>query len=326
MRVRVAATPNRVARPIVARDELRYGWRVKLRDKTIAITGATGFLGGYLVDNLLARGARLIAVVRNPDKARALADRGVEIRRADLAEYEALVEGFRGADAVISNAAVVSFTKPDETARTNVEGTRNVFEAAARAGVKRAIAVSSTAAYPWSLFRLDERTPIRNGSSKNMFNAYGESKAAAERVAWQLAEEHHIALTTVRPCGITAPEDPLLMQALERLFKLPIAPFPIWTMIGVVHAADVAEAISLALERPELATGKAYNLQGSTASLWEIGSAWKRAGGRSPFLRIPLPIPYSLRFDDSRARYDLGWKPRSVQDIVDEAVRMRKAS
>ncbi len=308
-----------------AADGLRYGSSVKLSDKAIAITGATGFLGGYLVDNLLARGAHVIAVVRSPDKARALAQRGVEVRRADLAEPEALVEGFRGADAVISNAAVVSFTSPTETARTNVEGTHNVFDAIVRAGVKRAIGISSTAAYPSSMFCLDERTPIREGKSRHFLSAYAESKAAAERIAWRLTDAHDIALTTVRPCGITAPEDPLLMQTLERLFRLPIVPFPTLVRIGVVHAADVAEAVALALEQPEVASGKAYNLQGVTASLWEIGSAWKRAGGRSSFLRIPVPVPYALRFDDTRARTELGWKPRSVQAILDEAVRVRQA-
>ncbi len=298
---------------------------MELGGKTIAITGATGFLGGYLVDNLLARGAHLIAVVRNPGKARALAERGVEVRRADLAERDALIEGFRGADAVISNAAVVSFTKPKETARTNIEGTRNVFEAIVHAGIKRAIAVSSTAAYPSTLFRIDERTPIRSGHAVGFLSAYGESKAAAERIAWQLSEAHGIALTTVRPCGITAPQDKLLMQTLERLLKLPIAPFPIFSTIGVVHAADVAEAITLSLEHPEVSVGKAYNLQGATASLWELGNAWKRAGGRASFLRVPVPIPYSLRFDDERARKELGWHPRSVQAILDEAVRVRKS-
>lgn len=297
---------------------------MKLSEATIAVTGATGFLGGYLVDCLKQRGAHVIAVVRNPGKAEALARRGVEIRRADLAEPEALVEGFRGADAVISNAAVVSFTKPRETTRTNIEGTRNVFNAMARAGVKRAIAVSSTAAYPTSLFRLDERTPIREGKA-GLLNAYAESKAAAERLAWELSREHGIALTSFRPCGITGPNDELLMQALERIFRLPIAPFPVGTTIGVVHAADVAEAIALALEQPAISADKAYNLQGATATLWELGTAWKRAGGRASFLRVPVPIPYSLRFDDHKARIELGWVPRSVQAIVDEAVRLRKA-
>ena len=54
------------------------------------MTGATGFLGRYLVDGLLARGARVIGVVRNPGRVPELAARGVELRQADLAERDRL--------------------------------------------------------------------------------------------------------------------------------------------------------------------------------------------------------------------------------------------
>jgi hypothetical protein len=87
---------------------------VDLKHSKVAITGATGFLGGYLVDTLLARGAHVVAVVRNPDKAASLSRRGVEVRRADLADRQALELGFKDVDAVISNAAVVSFTNMRE--------------------------------------------------------------------------------------------------------------------------------------------------------------------------------------------------------------------
>jgi dihydroflavonol-4-reductase len=297
---------------------------VDLSKSTIAITGATGFLGGYLVDNLLARGAHVVAVVRNPGKASSLAARGVDIRRADLAEPEALEQAFRGVDAVISNAAVVSLRNADEMLRTNVEGTRNVFGAAARAGIKRAIAISSVAAYPTTFFELDERTPLREGKQVGPFNAYAESKAAAERMAWELCDQAGIALTTFRPSGITAPGDPLLFNYLEKLMRVPVAPFPVLARVGVVHAGDVAEAVSRALERTEVSAGKAYNLQGNTVSLWDIGSHWKRAGGRASWLRIPVPVPFLLRFDDSRARRDLGWEPRNMSKICEEAVLHRR--
>jgi nucleoside-diphosphate-sugar epimerase len=297
---------------------------VQLRDASIAITGATGFLGSYLVDGLLARGARVIAVVRNPTKAQSLRERGCEIRRADLAETDALTSAFQGADAVISNAAVIAFTKPAETRRANIQGTSNVFEAIARAKVKRAIAVSSTSAYPSSMFRSDERTPLRRGDGTGWLDAYGESKAAGERIAWRIAESNAIALTTFRPCGITAPNDPLLMTALEQLCKLPIAPLPVLTTIGVVHAADVADAIALALEKPAVSAGKAYNLQGVTTSLWQLCAAWKRAGGRAPYLFLPFPLPYGLRFDDRKARRELGWKPRDLEAILGEVIAARR--
>jgi dihydroflavonol-4-reductase len=292
---------------------------VKLSGSSIAVTGATGFLGGYLVDKLLARGAHVIAAVRNPGKATALAARGVEVRRADLAEPDALARAFAGADAVISNAAVVSFTHPRETHATNVEGTRNVFQAIAHAGVKRAVAISSAAAYVPSPFERDEQAALRP-RARFIWDAYGASKAEAERVAAALCAEHGVKLTIFRPCGISGRRDPLLAEALRKLGRFKVAPFPVFTRIGVVHAEDVAEAVALALENEAVAAGKSYNLQGDTVSLWRVADAFRDAGGPSPLLRIPVPLPFLLRYDDTRARRELGWTPRDIDRTCADAV------
>lgn len=293
---------------------------MELSHQTIAVTGATGFLGQYLMHALLARNARVVAVVRNPEKAARWAQHGASVRQADLGDPQALEAAFRGADAVVSNAALISFTRPRATQRTNVQGTRHVFEAMAKAQVRRAIVISSSAVYPPSVRRRDERTPLRPSRRGMLLNSYGASKAAAERVAWQLAQRHGIRLTTFRPCGITGPDDPLLMRALHMVMKHPVVPFPIGARVGVVHAADVAEAVCRALERPEVSSGKAYNLQGETLSLWDLGSAYHRAGGPAPRLRIPIPVPMLLRYDDARARRDLDFSPRSFEAICREAM------
>lgn len=295
---------------------------MNLAESTVAVTGATGFLGGYLVRSLLGRGARVVAVVRNMEKAQPLAALGAELRRADLADRAALQTAFTGVDAVISNAAVVAFLRPRETTRTNVEGTRNVFEALARAGVKRAIVISSASAYASSPRTRDERAPLRAGRLTALVQAYGESKAAAETLARSLAERHGIGLTVLRPCGITGPGDPLLLATLGLFMRAKVVPFPALTRIGVVHAGDVAEAVCLALERSQVARGKAYNLQGNTVSLWAMADAWKKAGGAAPWLRIPVPVPLLLRFDDTLARRELGFSPRDVGVICSEAIAL----
>jgi len=91
---------------------------VELRGASIAVTDATGFLGRYVVDTLLSRGARVVGVVRNPDRVPELALRGAELRRADLADRERLARGFAGADAVVSNApcAIYGAFDPNFTA------------------------------------------------------------------------------------------------------------------------------------------------------------------------------------------------------------------
>jgi dihydroflavonol-4-reductase len=298
---------------------------VQIHDATIAVTGATGFLGGYLIAALRARGARPIAVVRDRAKALRLLPNDVELRVAELSDQPALERAFLGVDAVISSAAVISFRRPGLTMRTNIDGTRNVFEAIARAGVKRAIAISSSEAYPSSRGVTDESSPLRALSRVHFGNAYGVSKAEGERVAWQISERAGVGLTTFRPCGITGPDDPLLIATIERVMRAWITPFPTHLSIGVVHAADVAQAVLLALEKPKLAVGRAYNLQGLTATLWQIADAWQRAGGRSPRLRVPVPLPFALRYDDTRARNELGWSPRTLDAILQEAVAKRGA-
>src|SRR6266851_3893008 len=128
---------------------------MELKGRNIAVTGATGFLGRYIVDVLLQRGAHVIGVVRNPDRVPELAQRGVELRKADLIECDRLTQGFDGADAVVSNAALFSVRKLatlnrrnwEEHHRTNIQGTHNVFDAIAAAHVKRVVHVSSVAVY-----------------------------------------------------------------------------------------------------------------------------------------------------------------------------------
>lgn len=291
-----------------------------LSQAKIAVTGATGFLGGYVVKKLLRRGAHVIAVVRNPEKAAEMSRGGVEIRRADLADRPALTEAFRGCDAVIANAAVIALWNPDQTMRSNLEGARNVFHAMADAGVKRALAVSSTSAYPSGLGLRDETTDLRTEKKfLHILNAYGQSKALAERTAWEISAQRGVVLTTVRPCGITASDDQILARYLDRLLRFRIVPLPIGTVIGLSHPADVAEALCLALEQSEVSAGKAYNLQGCTVSLWRLAEAWRKAGGYPRRVRIPVPVPYAVRFDDTKVRRELGWVPRSLEQLCEDA-------
>src|SRR6187431_856998 len=111
-----------------------------LENKTIAVTGATGFLGRYFVRELHAQGANVVAVVRNPAKVPELKRDGIELRIADLADRTALSRAFANCDAVIANAGQVSMNPDyDELLRQNLDGTRNTLHACADANVQRVI-------------------------------------------------------------------------------------------------------------------------------------------------------------------------------------------
>ena len=306
---------------------------MKLKDKRIAVTGATGFLGRYIVDVLLQRGAHVIGVVRNPNRVPELKKRGVELRRADLVDPAALARGFAGADAIVSNAALFSIRRLatlsrgnwEEHQRVNVQGTRNVFDALAEAGVKRIVHVSSVAVYSGRSGTLTEDSPQHSEDSRpNPITAYAISKALSEQLAWKLAEEHELQLTTVRPCGIYGAFDPNFTAVIKRILSLPISIFPTWLQLPLVYAGDVAEAIALALEKPA-SIGKPYNTTGDACDIWDFLRAWQAAGGSSPWLTIPLPVPISQAFDHSRATKDLGWSNRPFVDALRETFELESA-
>ena len=103
-------------------SDMRHINMESLGNKTIAVTGATGFLGRYFVRGLHASGANVVAVVRNPDKVPELKRHGIELRIADLADRTALSRAFAGCDAVIANAGQVSLSPDyDELIMQNVE-------------------------------------------------------------------------------------------------------------------------------------------------------------------------------------------------------------
>ncbi len=287
----------------------------------VAVTDATGFLGRYINEALRERGAHVIGVVRDPDPD-ASEQCGVTLRRADLSAREELVRAFEGADAVVSNAALFSLRNQnwDEHVRSNIHGTENVLRAAAEAGVRRVVHVSSVAVYRGRQPLLDEDHPrLPESTRPGRSNAYSLSKAIAEQKAWELARRLELELTTIRPSGIYGAQDENFTAAFRSLMRLPVTVFPAFFGLPLVYAGDVAEAIALALEKP-VAVGKAYNIAGEDRTAWEFARAWSQAGGRAPWLKIPIPVPYRRSFDTSRARRELGWRARPYLDGLRETL------
>lgn len=296
---------------------------MQLGGATIAVTGATGFLGRYLVDTLLARGARVIGVVRNPDRVPALRDRGVELRRADLADRDRLEAGFRGADAVVSNAALLSLRNQRwaDYLQTNVEGTVNVCEAAAAAGVRRILHVSSVSVYRGRRQRVIDEDHVQYGPEvpPRRLNVYSLSKALAEQAAIRLAREQHLDLTVLRPGAIYGAFDGNFMPVFHAFVRPKLTLYPAYFRLPLVYAGDVAEAVALALEKPA-SVGRAYNITGEDRSAWDFARAWKQAGGRSPWLMLPIPFPCGKVYDTARALTDLGWRARPYLDGLRETL------
>ena len=131
-----------------------------MSERTLALTGATGFVGATLLKAALASGYKVRALTRRPQPAIA----GVDWVEGALDRPESLALLMQGADAVVHVAGVVNAPNPSGFERGNIQGTQAIVDAAQSAGIARFVHVSSLAAREPSL------------------SVYGWSKAEAERV------------------------------------------------------------------------------------------------------------------------------------------------
>ena len=303
---------------------------VDLSSAEVAVTGATGFIGRYLVEALLGRGARVRAVVRRPDAARTLFGERVDIRTADLADQDALGRAFDGADAIVANAALISVATRDRQAlvRANVEGVERTYRAAAAAGVRRAVHTSTAVAYvPKRGHRYHEDDPLYPpGTRSHPLNHYGVTKAAGERRARELCDEHGIAVSFSRPHTVFGNQDRgTFTRWFLRFMASPVTVFPTHLYLPAIYAGDLAEAMCRMLER-DAARGRAYNVCSAPdeVSYWRLMRAYRDAGGPTPKVVVPVPVPLRRRYSTERMRADLDFAPASpveaFRTMLDEPV------
>jgi len=291
-----------------------------IKNKTVAVTGATGMLGAYLCDALSRAGANVVGVVRNPDKAPFLRERGVELRTADLNDRDALTKAFAGCDAVISNAALYRWANMSwkDNFNANKTGTENVYEAVAAAGVKRVVHISTFGVYRWHLGypAIDHNSPTLDGN-RRQGGAYRATKQLSEALAFSISERHGIQTTAIRPAGIYGARDNNMMPYFRWLMRLPLLPVPTFRF-PFVHAGDVADAAVGALRNDESA-GKAYLVAGRSDTVYDFFRAFKQASGSWGFV-LPVPLPTGVRIDCSAAERDLGFRNKSYVDGITECL------
>lgn len=294
---------------------------MELQGKTVAVTGASGMIGVYICRSLLKAGAKVVGVVRNPDKAAFLVQEGVEFRRADLADVAALAKAFTGCDAVVANAAMYVVQKSmhawAEHEKANLDGTRNVYEAAHQAGVKRVIQISTFGIYRWSVRRvLNEESPQLNGA-RRQGGPYRATKQTSEALAWELSQRYQLATTALRPTAVYGARDYNFMRPVYKLLALPVLPMPS-VSFPIVYAGDVAEAVVGAL-RNDASIGQAYNVGGENIQVAEFMKALREVVPSAPRV-LALPLPVGVKIDNSKAARDIGFRNRPFVEALREVV------
>jgi len=231
------------------------------------VTGATGLVGSHVVERLVAEGWQVRALVREPGAAEWLAERGAELRGGDVLDAESVARAAAGCDVVHHAAAVVTSSGGwGAYRRSNVDGTRNVVAAAARAGA-RLVHVSSVAVYGrpahgtpgiGGAAPLDEGAPLAPLPERAY---YARSKRESEALVLDAHRAGHLWATAIRPAVIYGRRDRQFVPRVGRLLKLGAIPLPAGgrSAIAVVHAANVADAAVRAAATPA-AGGHVYNV------------------------------------------------------------------
>src|SRR5438270_5639330 len=224
----------------------------------VAVTGPTGTFGFGLVPLLQAddRIDRIIGIARRPFDPSEHGWSKMEYRRGDVRDEAVLKEAFSGADVVVHLAFLIVGGNKETTRSINVEGTLNVFRAAAGAGAKRFVYASSVAAYGFhrdNPVGMTEDWPTR--PAQRLF--YAQEKAELEALlADEVAAHPELALYLLRPPVVLGPHTlgakelpgpfgPLSRRFNGRLPKTPI-PFPVLVPdhpLQFIHEDDVGQAL-----------------------------------------------------------------------------------
>ena len=309
----------------------------------ILVTGGGGFVGGYIVERLLARGCAVRSIGRSPQPE--LVAKGVEVVCGDLTDATAVSAACEGVDTVFHVAARAGVWGSWESFyRPNVIGTRNVLSACRKWQVKRLVYTST----PSVVFNGDS---IRGGDEslpygKNWLCHYAETKALAEQEALA-ANSEKLQVVALRPHLIFGPGDPHLLPRVVESVKagrLRIVGDGS-AKVDVSYVGNVADAhldAFDALERGKGA-GQAYFIsQGEPVDLWPWLNSILEGLGQPPLTqKIPLPLAYGIGalcegawkvlrrrtdppitrfvavelakdhyFDINKAQHELGYRPR----------------
>lgn len=255
--------------------------------KLCLVTGANGHLGNTLVRALLARGERVRAGVRDIHNRAAFAGLDCELVYAELQDKQALVQALQGVEVLYQVAAVFHHWARDpqaEIVTPNVEGTRNVLEVAAEAGVKRVVYVSSVAAVGHDGRPLDEAH-----WNDEQDNAYYRSKILSERMAWELAQRLGLDLVVVLPAAMVGPNAQRLtdtMGFLDSVLRRQV-PLDPGFHFNFVDVRDVAEGLIQAAEKGR--AGERYILANQSSS--PLQALVEAANAVTPGYRLPPPAP-----------------------------------
>lgn len=264
------------------------------------VTGATGFLGSHVARLLLAQGAELRLLVRAGSRLENVADLPAERVVGDLRDLESLKRGMAGCEAAFHVAADYRLwaVNGKELYDSNVDGTRNILQAARESGVGRVVYTSSVATMGFGNNGkvTDENTPVALG---DMIGDYKRSKFLAEQLVIAAARggQDVVVVNPTTPIGERdikpTPTGRIVVDFLNRKF-----PAYVDTGLNLVDVRDCAAGHLVAMEKAR--PGERYILGGENLTLKQILDKLAAITGLpSPNIRLPYAVAYATGVVDT---------------------------
>jgi dihydroflavonol-4-reductase len=313
------------------------------------VTGASGFTGSHLVRALEQRGDSVIALVRKTSDLSRLKVSKAELVYGDLSDRPTLEAAMQGVDVVFHTAAYVELGVVDavKMGQINVDGTRTVLEAAKAAGVGKLVYCSTIGIYGDTEGEVIDETFQRR--QQGFSSAYDRTKYLAQQLVDRFASEG-LPTVSVMPSGIFGADDPHFGPVMDTFLK---GKLKVWAggdrITGIVHVDDLVEAMLLAAAKApsgahyivssgEMSTREMFDFLSQTVGIpapREVPEPIVRLAGalldpigrllswQPPISRERVHYIYDrcVRIRADKARQELGWQPRSVEQTLQDALK-----
>ena len=323
----------------------------------IFITGATGYIGNKLAKRLAVEGHTIHALCRSKQKSSLLDHENIKLFEGDITNTASIIEAMRNCEQVYHLAAYARVWAKDQSTfyRLNVEGTKNVLDAARELGINN-IVVTSTA----GVLGPSKERPIKEDDERigDTLNEYEETKTQAEVICREYCNKYSMQIVMVNPPRVYGPGVESESNAVTRLIKLYVRGK--WRILpgdgkrtgSYVHVDDVVSGHILAMQKGR--NGERYILSGVNASYIEFFDVLARVTGKKVNLfrlpvwmmtiagycmmvytkitgRPPLLTPrwikkylYDWSLNCEKAQRELGYTYRSLEQGLQETVEWVK--
>ena len=320
--------------------------------KKVLVTGATGFLGKYVVEELVEHGYQVRAFGRNSKVGRSLENSSVSFFQGDLTKADDVLEACKGMEYVVHAGALSTVWGPwEDFYQANVLGTKYILEACRQASIQRLVYVSSPSIYAAPRDQLGIKES--DAPEENKLNNYIRSKLASEKLFKDYPDVPSIIL---RPRGLFGIGDTSILPRVINLSQKIGIPLigDGRQLMDMTCVENVAMAIRLALEAPE-AKGEVYNITNGEPRAFRdlLEESLKGLGYPIKYRKIPASLlsgiascleflyktlnlkgepaltrytyyllRYSQTLDISKAERELGYRPKiSISEGIEQYVQ-----